>query len=116
MNNFEEHAKLIVKDGIVYPYAQYTHPLKQDDIQIIYDRFLRDPNVKLLVVFGSTVNLVCHSNSDLDLYVELQNSDTPPKIPDNVVSDVDLVYDIPETSSLYKSIDRDGIILIDRRE
>lgn len=116
MNNFEEHAKLIVKDGIAYPHAQYTHPLKQDDIQIIYDMFLRDSNVRLLVVFGSTVNMVCHSSSDLDLYVELQNSDTPPKIPDSVVSDVDLVYGISKTSSLYKSIDRDGIVLIDRRE
>ncbi len=115
MNNFEEHAQLIVKEGITYPNAKYTHPLKQKDIQIIYDNFLNDKNVKLLVVFGSTVNMVCHSNSDLDLYIEIADKENPPSIPEEVVSEVDLIYDISTTSSLYKSIDRDGIILFDRR-
>ncbi len=40
----------------------------------------------------------------------------PPKIQESVVTDVDVVYGISKTSSLYRDIDRDGIILIDRRE
>ena len=37
MNDFENHAQLPVKAGITYPFAKYTHPLKQSDIQLIYD-------------------------------------------------------------------------------
>ena len=115
MNDLENHAQLPVKAGVTYPLAKYTHPLKQLDIQIIYDSMIQDDNVLLLVIFGSTVNMVCHSNSDIDIYVKLRDYNNIPAIPDNVLSDVDLIYDISKTSGIYRSIDRDGIILFDRR-
>ena len=115
MNDLENHAQLPVKAGVTYPLAKYTQPLKQLDIQIIYDSMIQDDNVLLLVIFGSTVNMVCHSNSDIDIYVELRDYNNIPAIPDNVLSDVDLIYDISKTSGIYRSIDRDGIILFDRR-
>lgn len=114
MNDFSAHAQLIVKDGITYPYARYTHPLKQKDIQIIYDSMLKDNNVKALVIFGSTVNMLCHSDSDIDIYVELLDNDKPPKIPDNVASQVDLIYNISKTSSFYRVINKEGIMLFNK--
>lgn len=115
MNDFENHAQLPVKAGVTYPFAKYTHPLKQSDIQLIYDSMIQDENVLLLVIFGSTVNMICHSGSDIDIYVELKDYNSIPAIPDNVISDVDLIYNISKTSGIYKSIDRDGIALFDRR-
>lgn len=53
MNDLENHAQLPVKAGVTYPLAKYTHPLKQLDIQIIYDSMIKDDNVLLLVIFGS---------------------------------------------------------------
>ena len=116
MNDFDNHAKLFVKEGITYPNAVYTHPLKQVDLQNIYNTMLKDSNVRLLVVFGSTVNMICHSNSDIDLYIELQDNNKVPVIPDSVISDVDLIYNVSKASGIYKSIDRDGIVLFDRRK
>lgn len=94
----------------------YTHPLKQMDLQTIYDMMLKDTNVMHLVVFGSTVDMVCHSSSDVDLYIELQDNNRAPAIPDSVISEVDLIYSVSKASGIYKSIGRHGIILFDRRK
>ena len=68
-NHYDDHFKFWNMDGVTFPNAKYVHPLKQRDIQHIYDQLIQDDNITLLVVFGNPVDFRFHSESDIDLYM-----------------------------------------------
>lgn len=49
------------------------HPLKQKAVAAIHDALQNDENVKQAVVFGSSTNLKCNPQSDIDLYISLNS-------------------------------------------
>lgn len=116
-NHYDDHFKFWNMDGVTFPNARYVHPLKQRDIQNIYDQLIQDKNITLLVVFGSSVDFRCHSESDIDLYMERNDKERYPKLEYSFQSDIDRIYDIQDFSKgLGKSIAEEGIVLFDRRE
>jgi len=48
------------------------HPLKQKAIAAIHDAIEDDADIKQAIVFGSSTNLKCNLQSDIDLYISLQ--------------------------------------------
>lgn len=116
MNNYDEHFKFIVKDGVDFPNAEFIHPLKQLDGQILYEELLADENIVLFVVFGSAVDFRCNSYSDMDIYLERKDREVYHKFSYEFKTELDVLYDIDDKESgIWKSIDRDGIIIFDRR-
>lgn len=116
-NHYDDHFKFWNMDGVTFPNAKYVHPLKQRDIQNIYDQLIQDDNITLLVVFGSSVDFRCHSESDIDLYMERRDKERYPKLDYSFLSDLDKIYDLKDFSKgLGKSIAEEGIVLFDRRE
>lgn len=49
------------------------HPLRQKQVDAVYRAMQGDPNVFMIVIFGSSLNLRCTINSDLDLAVKLKD-------------------------------------------
>jgi predicted nucleotidyltransferase len=91
---------------------KYIHPLKQLDLYYILEAWKDDDNINRVVVFGSSVSDRCHSGSDIDLYLELKDNEKPPKLPyDKIISDVDMIINVKQTDSIWKAIDRDGIVV-----
>lgn len=115
-NNFSLHYRFLIKNAnMLFQNIEYVHPLKQEDIYKIITAWQPDKNVKKIVIFGSAVRFNCNSYSDIDLYAELEDPNRIPKIPySKVMSEVDLLYDVPKESNIWKSISRDGIVVFER--
>ena len=115
MNNFDEHFKFSVMSGVSFPNAQFVHPIKQQCVQMLYDELWQDDNVLLMVVFGSAVDFRCHSHSDVDVYLERKDRAHYHSL--QCDTEVDLIYDVQnKDSGIWQSIDRDGIVIFDRRD
>ncbi len=117
-NNYDEHWKFWYQPGITFDEAIYVHPLKQWDVQLIREKFLKDSNIVLMVIFGSAVSIRCHSESDVDVYIETKDGRSLYKLPPytNLTGEVDVVCNIKDwTYGVAKAIARDGIVIFDRR-
>ena len=65
--------------------CERIYPIQQRKVKALLDDVTRDPSVKKVVVFGSSVTERCHQGSDVDLYIELDEAGNP----------VTEVYDFP---------------------
>lgn len=90
------------------------HPLKQKEVGEIVAAADNDSNVKLVVVFGSSADFRCNSNSDIDVYIE-RFEDKPLKKA-IVASEVDYIFDLDHESKLFKEIEKTGIVVFEREE
>lgn len=115
-NNFDEHWKFWREDGISFPNAQFVHPCKQEDVQAIYDSMIKQDNIVLLVVFGSSVTLGCHVPSDVDIYIETRDNKMMYELPySELKSEVDVVMNLTNWNyGVAKEIAEKGIVLFDR--
>lgn len=53
------------------------HPLMQSHVRNIINELIQYNNVKRIIVFGSSTTWQCHSESDLDIYLELSDNNEP---------------------------------------
>ena len=97
------------------------HPLKQRDIASVFDSVRNNPAVKALILFGSSSTVCCRAQSDIDLAVELRDSDVNTECK-NAVSEAiqdacgytaDIIWmdRVTENSALYNNICR-GVKII----
>ncbi len=116
-NNFVEHWKFDIKEDITFPNAMYVHPLQQWDVQILFDSLYADLNVKLMVIFGSSVEFRCDSFSDIDLYLECDPIDHHPTIYyEYLTKEVDILLNFDHwNDQISREISEKGIVLFDRR-
>ncbi len=62
---------IITKDT---PYeAKYIHPLMQREVKKVYDTISKEKCVEKLILFGSSINIRCNYQSDLDFAVKLKD-------------------------------------------
>lgn len=117
-NNYDEHYKFWYQPDVTFEQAIYVHPLKQWDLQLIYDSLWEQSNVLLLVVFGSAVTLGCHSESDIDLYIETADGKSNYHLPSYLYlsSEIDTIENMKDWNcNIGREIAEKGIVLFDRR-
>lgn len=92
------------------------HPLKQKNINLIFNIISNDSRINKAIIFGSSTNIRCNNKSDIDIYIKL-NSDSINNKTKNEVSlniqeainyDADIVWDdkVNKESNLYKNINK----------
>ena len=69
----------------------HIYPLKQKQAQSIIDEFREDDRVDAIYVFGSSLNLRCNRNSDLDVCIRLR--DQSPAVKSDVSEKIGIICD-----------------------
>lgn len=114
-NNYDLHFTFEVKSGIDFKNVQYIHPLKQELVYKYIECFRRDRNIKAAIIFGSSVEFRCNSQSDLDICIERYDVDKGFRdYQDEYIQDTDIVYADALGDRLKKEIEQKGIVVFDR--
>lgn len=94
---------------------KHVHPLQQEDVSLIVDACRKVPDVKRVILFGSSVTARCCVTSDLDLYFVLEDRD-PSKIPFvKTRAEQDIFWNgTPEWSDFKEEIRATGVIVYER--
>ena len=103
-----------VLDDVDFPYCNRVHPLMQKRVQKILDYLRNDKNIESIVLFGSTLEFRCSSNSDIDLYIEKYDPNKPLKWEPELDCEVDIITNLNHDSSLYREIEQNGLLLFKR--
>lgn len=61
--------KICISDP--FPHCESVFPVQQKKVREIIDRYSKVPQVKRIILFGSSVTTHCNVWSDVDLYVDL---------------------------------------------
>lgn len=87
-------------------------PTQQRDVQNLVESVKNDPNVKRLIIFGSSVTPLCNPWSDIDAYYEMEeDKPRPDYVCENAV-DVWTSFTVDE--DLLKEIKRKGVVVYER--
>lgn len=93
------------------------HPLKQKEVISIVEKLREEEPIKRIVVFGSAVEFRCSSRSDIDLYIETDDSDYRILLPyEKLESEVDLLRDLDHGTRLFRQIEKTGIVVFEREK
>lgn len=65
------------------------HPMQRKKVDTILTYLNKDPNIKKVIVFGSSVRADCHVGSDVDMYIEMEKEKKLPEF-----GCVDFLYDL----------------------
>lgn len=98
------------------------HPLKQKKLKVIYDLVSKDIRINKIIVFGSSLNIRCNKNSDIDIMIELNKeyinkkdkTDISDKISEKLDWNVDILWAdrISKNSKLYGNIMKGEILYV----
>lgn len=114
MNHMEEMWDFPVMEGVDFPNANRVHPLMQRRIEELLRHLYRDENVRMAVLFGSSLEFRCSSYSDIDLYLEKEDKGKRLEPLPEVGCEVDIITNLPPGSTLYQEIDAKGLLLFER--
>ena len=114
MNHAEQMWDFPVKDGVSFKLANRVHPLMQAGVEKVLQEISRDRNVRRLVLFGSALEFRCNSYSDLDLYIEKENSGQKLEHLPELDCEIDIITNLSPDSRLYQEIERTGLLLFER--
>ena len=118
-DHLELHWKWPIKDYVYFDKAEYVHPYQQYDVQYMLGKAEQNPHIKLLVLFGSSVTSRCNKHSDIDVYLETDDGSEPRMEFMPMRVGVDNLYNFTDgdwKSWIGREIERNGIILLDRRD
>lgn len=114
MDNFDIMWDFPVKEGVLFKNANRVHPLMQSKVEQLVQTISKDKNVRRIVLYGSSLEFRCNSNSDIDLYIEKDDKDKKLEPLPVLDCEVDIVTNLPLDSRLYQEIDRKGLLLFER--
>ena len=114
MNDFKKMWDFPVKEGVTFQNANRIHPLMQTRVEKLIQSIRKDDNVRRLIIYGSSLQFRCSSNSDIDLYIEKYDKGRKLKELPELECEIDIITNLPPTSGLYQEIDRTGLILFER--
>lgn len=114
MNNYNRMWDFPVAEGVSFPDANRVHPLMQKRIDRLIQELTKDSNIQKIVLFGSSLEFRCDSNSDIDLYIEKYDREKALRSFPDLDCEVDVITNLPHESSLYKEIDKTGLLLFER--
>lgn len=103
-----------VMDGVDFQDANRVHPLMQRRVERLIREFAKDPNIRRVILFGSSLEFRCNSTSDIDLYIEKYDSDKKLIDLPEIDCEIDLVSNLSPASRLYKEIEQTGLLLYER--
>ena len=81
-----------VMDGVDFQDANRVHPLMQKRVERLIREFAKDPNIRKVILFGSSLEFRCNSAS----------------------CEIDLISNLSPASRLYKEIEQTGLLLYER--
>lgn len=103
-----------VMDGVDFQDANRVHPLMQKRVERLIREFAKDPNIRKVILFGSSLEFRCNSASDIDLYIEKYDSDKKLIDLPEIDCEIDLISNLSPASRLYKEIEQTGLLLYER--
>ena len=89
--------------------CQKIYPIRQKKVKSIIEHVKRNPNIKSVVIFGSSVTSKCHVGSDVDLYIEMEKEEKPFTEGFQFVYDLWTNYTVDER--LYHEIENKGVLV-----
>lgn len=87
-------------------------PTQQRDVYTLIKSYTKEPAVRRIIIFGSSITAACNPWSDIDVYVEL---DVEKNLPASCVTDVpvDLWTNYSVDKHLYSEIKK-GVTVFER--
>lgn len=114
MNNIKNMWDFPVLEGVSFQNANRVHPLMQRRVQTIICELGKDQNIRKLILFGSSLEFRCCSNSDLDLYIEKHDLGKKLEHLPELDCETDIITNLPPSNKLYQEIVQTGLILFER--
>lgn len=74
----------------------------------------KDNNIKIMILFGRSLEFRCDSNSDIELYIETYEKEKKLGHIPEMDCEIDIVTDLSSDSKLYYEIDKRGLVLFER--
>lgn len=97
------------------------HPMKQKEVNEIYNYAKGNNLITKVIIFGSSVNIRCNNKSDIDIAIEIKNTffnrennnDISEKIQEitNYNSDIIWLNTLDVNSRLYRNITMKGVVI-----
>lgn len=114
MNNKKSMWDFPVMEGVSFPNANRVHPLMQRRVEKIIQSARADKNICRLVLFGSSLEFRCSSNSDIDIYIEKYDADKKWSSFPDIDCEVDIITNLSPDNRLYQEIEHTGLLLFER--
>lgn len=114
MDNMKNMWDFPVMEGVSFEKANRVHPLMQARVEKLIHHFHQDKNISKMVLFGSSLDFRCDSFSDIDLYLEKHEKEKKLWQLPELDCEVDIITDLSLDSSLYREIDKTGLLLFER--
>lgn len=114
MNNLREMWDFPVIKGVSFQTASRVHPLMQARVEKLIHALYKDKNIRKAVLFGSSLEFRCNSNSDIDIYIEKYEKDKKLEHFPDLDCEVDVVANLSSDSRLYQEIEKKGLLLFER--
>ena len=114
MDNTKSRWDFPVCEGVSFQNANHVHPLMQTRVEKLIRSMYRDKNICKLVLFGSSLEFRCNSNSDIDIYIEKYDKEKKLEYFPDLDCEVDIVTNLSPDSKLYQEIDKKGLLLFER--
>lgn len=114
MNNIENMWDFPVMEGVSFENANRVHPLMQARVEKLLHCIRKDVNVRRMVLFGSSLEFRCSSNSDIDLYIETFEKERKLQPLPELGCEVDIITNLSPESALYREIVQKGLVLFER--
>ena len=93
---------------------EHVHPLQQRKVRELVDHFSENPDIKRVILFGSSVEENCNIDSDIDIYIESACYDNLLKKAFHFP--IDRITPDMLSESLRKEIKRHGVVIYERRD
>lgn len=114
MDNMKYMWDFPVMEGISFRNANRVHPLQQKRVQKLIGEFGKDKNIRRVVLFGSSLEFRCSSNSDIDLYIEKYDTEKKLEYVPELDCETDIITNLPPDNKLYQKIEQTGLLLFER--
>lgn len=95
-----------------FPNSDKIHPLKQKKVASIIEQAKGIPEIKRIIIFGSSTSRRCIPDSDLDVYFELSKKVSLSNIIVDDVLDKWTNYDVDER--FLEEIEKTGVVVYER--
>ena len=114
MDNVKNMWDFPVMKEVSFKNANRVHPLMQTRVEKLIHSFYKDKNIKKVVLFGSSLEFRCNSNSDIDIYIEKWDREKKLEDMPELDCEIDIVTNLPSDSSLHREIEDKRLVLFER--
>lgn len=114
MDNMRNMWDFPVIEGVTFRNANRVHPLMQAQVEKLIHHIYKDKNIRRMVLFGSSLEFRCNSNSDIDIYIEKYDNEKKLGNLPELDCEIDIITNLSPDSPLYHEIDNTGLLLFER--